>query len=121
MAEINYNKTFEDPSIFLDGLLEIGMEHMEIYKLLGNSDFVLRMVDQIKTEFVERAVTTVDVPEHIRQSSAYRIQLNFFIGGIMNTFQQWMTGALDCPVDEIMEQIAQLIRNNSGAYLHLAP
>lgn len=119
VAEINYNQIFEDPTVFLDGLLEIGMEHLEIYKLMGRSDFVLRQVEQIKIEFLEQAVTTVDVPEHIRQSHAYRIQLNFFIGGIMNTFQQWMTGALDCPVEEIMEQLAQLIRNNASAYQHL--
>ena len=121
VAELNYTTIFEDPSVFLDGLLEIGMEHMEVYKLMGNSDFVLRQVDQIKTEFLEKAITAVDIPEQIRTSNAYKIQINFFIGGIMNTFQQWMTGTLDCPVEEIMEQIAQLIRNNSGAYPRLDP
>lgn len=118
VRDIDYRKIFEDPGVFLAGLLEIGLENMDIYKLLGNSDFALRQMESIKTVFLEKAVEAVEIPEQIRSSNSYRIHINFFIGGILNTFQQWMKGNLDCSVEEIMEQLAQLIRNNAGIYLN---
>lgn len=117
VQDMNYRKIFDEPEIFLKGLLEIGMENVDIYKLLGNSDFVLRQMESIKTVFLEKAVEAVEIPEQIRSSNSYRIHINFFIGGILNTFQQWMQGHLDCPVEEIMEQLALMIRNNAGTYL----
>lgn len=119
--DTNYTKIFENPEPFLKGLMEIGMENMDIYNLLGNSDFALRQMESIKTVFLEKAVEAVEIPEHIRLSNTYKIQINFFIGGILNTFQQWMQGNLDCTVEEIMEMLADLIRNSSDTYLDLKP
>ena len=42
--------------------------------------------------------------------------MNFFIGGILNTYQQWLQGNLDCTTDEIVEQIANLITSNADTY-----
>ena len=119
VRDINYRKIFEDPGIFLEGLLEIGLENVDLYKLLGNSDFALRQMESIKTVFLEKAVEAVEIPAEIRSSNSYRIHINFFIGGILNTFQQWMQGNLDCPVEEIMEHLALMIRNNAEIYLNL--
>lgn len=87
VANMNYREIFQDPTPLMEGLLKIGMEHVEIYRLLGNSDFTLRQVEQIKTIFLEKAVSTVELPEEIRSSNLYRVQINFYIGGILNTFQ----------------------------------
>ena len=112
----NYLDIFDDPVPFLQDLAKIGTEHMELYKLLGRSDFALRQVERIKEILMERAISTVDIPEQIRQSAVFRIHINFFIGGILNTYQQWMQGKLDCSTEEIVEQIAHLIRSNVEMY-----
>lgn len=118
VANMNYREIFQDPTPLMEGLLKIGMEHVEIYRLLGNSDFTLRQVEQIKTIFLEKAVSTVDLPEEIRSSNLYRVQINFYIGGILNTFQQWMQGNLNCGPEEVMEHIGALIKNNADTYLN---
>ena len=89
---------------------------MELYRLLGRSDFALRQVEVIKEALMERAVATVDIPLEIRSSNPFRIHISFFIGGILNTYQQWMQGNLDCSTEEIVEQIAGLITSNAELY-----
>jgi len=114
--DVNLQAMFTDPRPFLTDLLEIGMENMELYRVLGRSDFALRQVEQMKVTFVKKAVTTISIPEEIRSSNSFRIQITFFIGGILNTFQQWIQGNLVCSTEEILEQIAGLIVSNAAAY-----
>lgn len=116
VAGVDVQDIFTDPKPFLEGLSVIGSENLELYRLLGGSDFALKQVEQIKTILLEKAVSSVDIPEHIRQSNEFKIQINFFIGGILNTYQQWLQGNLVCSAEEIMEQIGQLIIHNADAY-----
>lgn len=116
VAGLDFQDIFTDPMPFLNGLSMIGMDNMELYRLLGGSDFALRQVEKLKTILLEKAISTVDIPENIRQSHVFRIHINFFIGGILNTYQQWLQGNLTCSTEEIMEQIAGLITSNADTY-----
>ena len=116
ITDLDFQGLFTDPMPFLAGLIDIGMENMELYQLLGRSDFAMRQVEEMKIILMKKAVTTVDIPEEIRRSTTFQIQITFFIGGILNTFQQWLQGNLECSPEEIMEQIASLILNNADTY-----
>lgn len=116
VANLSFEELFLDPIPFLSGMLEIGLENRELYRLIGSSDFALKQVEKLKNILLEKAISTVDIPEGIRQSNAFKIQINFFIGGILNTYQQWLQGNLTCSVEEIMEQIANLITSNADTY-----
>lgn len=116
VADVNFEDVFENPRPLLRNLTDIGEENMELYRLLLNTEFSLRQVEVIKGVFLDRAASTIDIPEKIRKSSAFQIQMNFFIGGILNTYQQWLQGNPDCTTDEIVEQIANLITSNADTY-----
>ena len=111
-----FHDIFTDPGPFLEKMISIGMEYEEIYRLIGNTDFALRQVENIKAILLEKATSTIDIPEHIRHSKAFRIRVGFFVGGILNIFQLSMTGNLDCSTDEIKEQLANLILSNADLY-----
>ena len=116
VSGLNIQDIFTDPKPFLEGLSVIGAENLELYRLLGGSEFALKQVEKLKTILTEKAISTVDIPETIRCSTEFRIQINFFIGGILNTYQQWLQGNLVCSTEEIMEQIAKLIVSNADTY-----
>lgn len=113
---LDFQTLFTDPAPFLTDLLSIGLENIEVYRLLGRSDFAMRQVEEMKLIFMEKAATAVSIPEEIRRSNSFRIQINFFVGGMLNTFQQWLLGNLNCSEEEIMEQIANLILSNADSY-----
>lgn len=116
VTDLDFDKLFTDPKPFLTKLLDIGMENMELYRMLGKSDYAMRQVEEMKIIFMQKAITAGSIPEHIRLSNAFRIQITFFIGGILNTFQQWLQGNLACSTEEIQAQIASLILSNADTY-----
>lgn len=116
VADLSFQDIFSDPKPFLSGLSNIGMDNLELYRLLGGTDFALKQVEKLKIILMEKAISAVDIPENIRQSNMFRIQISFFIGGILNTYQQWLQGTLGCSTEEIMDQIAGLIVSNAHTY-----
>ena len=117
VTRIDFRDLFLDPTPFLQGLTAIGEENIELYKLLSQSDFALRQTEIMKATLIERAITTVDIPEHIRNSSIFHIHTHFFVGGILSIYQQWLQGKLDCSTQEIMDQVGRLITGNRELYL----
>ena len=116
---LNIRDLFRNPEPFVSKLLEIGIRNMDIYKLSRNSDLAVQQIERIKETMVQRAVDTADLPLSVRNSQAFRIHIHFFIGGIINTYQQWVTGNLDCSAQEIVTQIATLIKNNETIFLEM--
>jgi len=109
---------FRDPSLFLQGLSSLGTENSELYRLMGKSDYALKQVEAIKTILLQRALSAVDIPEEIRESPIFQIHIHFFIGGILNIYQQWINGTLCCSSSQITDQIGKLIQNNADTYLN---
>ena len=118
VSGIDMLQFLEEPMPILEQLMAIGQKNMEIYKLLGRSDFAMRQVEKMKTVLVHNAMDAVNIPAHIRRSQAFHVHMNFFIGGIFNVYQQWILGSLDSSPDEIMKHLAELIRNNKSMYLN---
>ena len=116
--EMNMTDFLEDPMPFLSTLISYGQENAELYALLCRSDFAMRQVEQLKLTLMERVRSAPEIPERIRTSSAFHIQMAFFIGGVINLYMLWLQGQLNCTVDEITEQLAQLIKNNADVYLN---
>ena len=114
---LNIRDLFRNPEPFVSKLLEIGIRNMDIYKLSRNSDLAVQQIERIKETMVQRAVDTADLPLSFRNSQAFRIHIHFFIGGIINTYQQWVTGNLDCSAQEIVTQIATLIKKTEAIFL----
>ena len=118
VSGIDMRQFLEDPMPVLEKLIAIGEENMEIYKLLGRSDFALWQGEKMKTVLVDNAAGAVNIPENIRNSGTFNVHMHFFIGGILNVYQQWILGCLDSSPDEIMKHLAELILNNKSMYIN---
>lgn len=117
LSELKYKSIFKDPTPFLQTLVKPVEDNQELYKLLGRSDFALRQLEKLKKVFVEQTVNSPEIPEEMCHSKLFAIRVNFFIGGIINTFQQWLQGELDCTIDEITGDIAAIIVSSASAIL----
>ena len=119
VADLDIRDIFEDPKPFLQGLTNLGLENMEIYKLLGDSDFALRQVEKLKSVLLEKSIHSMNIPQAVRESPTFHIHMTFFLGGLLNTYQQWLEGKLDCSVEDIMDHVAHLIVNTKDIYLSM--
>ena len=115
--EMDIQDFIADPLPYLQDLNSYGLENAELYKLLSLSDFALRQMDQVKLTLSERLCSAVEIPEHIRNSVDFQIQMNFFLGGIFNIYALWLQGLLACSMDDIARQMALFIQRNADICL----
>ena len=115
--ELDIQDFIADPLPYLQDLNSYGLENAELYKLLSLSDFALRQMDQVKLTLSERLSSAVEIPEHIRNSVDFQIQMNFFLGGIFNIYALWLQGLLACSMDDIARQMALFIQRNADICL----
>ena len=114
--EMDIQHFFDDPLPYLQHLNSYGLEDAELYKLLSQSDFAPRQMEQVKLTLSQRLASAVEIPEHIRASVDFQIQMNFFLGGIFNIYVLWLQGNIHCTPDDIARQMAQFIQNNADIY-----
>lgn len=119
IAELDYRSIFRDPTPFLRPLVQRGLEYRELYTRISQSYFALQQTEQIKAALLDKALNTPEIPEEIRRSRSYVVRVNFFIGGIFETYRQWTQGGLDYSSDEIVEEVATLIISSEEVNRHL--
>ena len=110
LSEVTCQNIFQDPKIFLQILVQPVEENKKLYQLLVQSDYAGRQLYRINEAFASYVLNSPEIPENLRSSKYFAVRINFFIGGIINTYCQWLTGDLDCSLDDIAEDIARTIQ-----------
>ena len=111
ISQMDILEIFQDPMPFLSSLIALGNENIEIYRLFGKSEYSLIHIAELKASFFQKAIAEEAIPLHIRQSSTYQIRVSFFIGGILNTYTQWMKGELPYSIDEIALEVGNMLQS----------
>ena len=106
-----------DPIPFLKKWIEIANQNRVLYTILGKSSIATSSIEQFKLLLVEKAMNLPQIPEEIRQQKNYEIRINFFVGGIINIYQQYLVGNLDATTDEIIEDIAAILISSAPSVL----
>lgn len=117
IQQLQYRNILQDPMPYLQGITAILQENIELLKRLGHTEFLHNRLDNFRRLMVADIMEHSSLPQELRQSEAFAVHVHFFIGGIMNTYQQWAEGLLDCSLEEISGQIAQLIKSSGQALL----
>lgn len=114
---MQYRNILKDPIPYLRGISGILEEHIHLLQKLGHTEALHVQMDKFRRLMVEDVLNDNRIPQGIRNSAAFPVQVHFFIGGIMNTYQQWAEGILNCSLEEISQQIAGLIRKSAEEFL----
>jgi len=110
LSELTWQKILQDPKLFLQILIQPVEENKQLYTLLVQSDYASHQLHKISEAFAESVVNMPEIPEDLRNSKNFVVRINFFIGGIINTYHQWLTGRLECSLDDITEDLARTIQ-----------
>lgn len=92
-------------------------ENIGLFRRMGHTEQLHRHLDEFRRVMVEDVLQHNAIPEEIRKSTEFSICIYFFVGGIMNTYQQWAEETLDCTLEEISQFIAEMIRCSGEAFL----
>lgn len=114
LRETDFMELLCSPVPFLKKLVDIANENRELYILLGKHTFAVSQIERMKRTLVEKAMAMPQIPEEIRQTKKFEIRIHFFVGGIINVYQQFLMGTLDATTDEIIADIADIIQASSA-------
>ena len=113
---LNIREFLEDPMPFLRELTSYGSDNKELYALLCRSDFAQRQMEHLKRTLIDSALRSPAFPESVRSTTEFRVQISFFVGGILSLYVMWLQGELDCTVEEITKHLSRMIQLTAPLY-----
>lgn len=119
IQQLEYRNILKNPMPYLESLSDTLKENMQLFKRMGHTPQLHQYLDRYRQLMAEDIINDSSIPEYVRQSSFFYIHIHFFIGGIMNTYQQWTTGNLSCSLDEINLEIASIIQKTGRVFLEI--
>lgn len=114
VKQIKYRNILKDPMPYLNSISTTLEENMRWYSLMGHSEDVHLHLDKYRKIMADDIMNDPEIPEDIRNARFIEIRINFFVGGIMNTYQQWAEGKLNSTLPEISTEIASLIQKSAA-------
>lgn len=119
MWQIDFADFLENPSPYFHQVSRFLGENIELFKRLGHTEALHLRLDDFRRVLVDQICSYEGIPLEYRESVAFSIRLHFFIGGIMNAYQQWAEGILNCSLDELTQEIGKLIKESNKEFQNL--
>jgi len=117
LKNADFLEMLRNPKPFLQKWIEIGFRNRELYTFLGKAAIATSAIEQFKILLVEKAMSIPEIPEDIRKQKNFEIRINFFVGGIINVYQQYLVGNLEATPEEIIDDIAAVITSSAHTIL----
>lgn len=118
-SQIEYRTMLHNPVPYLKSVAAMLEENSALFQKMGRSIQMNQYMEVLRKTMEEDTVNRSDVPEEIRTPSAFSIRVHFFLAGILNTFQQWADGTLECTLDELCREVSQLIQQSASDFLDI--
>lgn len=115
--QIEFRNILNDPRPYLKCITDTMEENLELMKKLGLSENVQRKSGRFQQMMEYDIMHHSDIPREVRESALFAVRVRFFMGGIMSTYQSWAEGEIECTLDQVSEQIADMIRLTATGFL----
>lgn len=116
-TKIEFRNMLKDPMPYLQSITATLEENIALFIKLGHTENIHQKLDEYRQLLADDIINKSDIPEEVRSSDFFAIRIHFFLGGIMNTYQQWVEGKVNCTLDQISEHIALLIQQSASSFL----
>lgn len=117
IQKMKYRNILKDPMPYLKNLTATLEENTKLFSQIGHKFEIHKYLDKYCLLMTEDIIKNSTIPEASRHSALFSIQIHFFLGGIMNTYQQWAEGNLTYTLDEISKEIAFIIKKTGAEWL----
>lgn len=117
VKQIKYRNILKDPLPYLNSICDTLEENIGLYSRMGHTADVHLHLDKYRKMIADDIMNHPEIPEEIRSAPFFSIRIHFFVGGIMNTYQQWAEGKLTCTLTEISAEIASLIQKSASDFM----
>lgn len=114
--QLEFRNILKDPRPYLQCITATMEENLELMHKLGEEN-VNRNSGKLQELLEHDIMYNSDIPQEVRGSALFTIRVHFFLGGIMNVYQRWAEGKLNCTLDQLSSQISDMIRQTATSFL----
>lgn len=115
--QIEFRNILKDPKPYLDCIVATMEENLELMQRLGLTENLRRKSEKFQEMLEYDIMNHSDIPPEVRSSALFRVRVQFFLGGIINAYQRWSEGKLDCNLDQVSSQIGDIICQSAKEFL----
>lgn len=115
--QIQYRDILRDPLPYLQSIAATLEENQQLFQTLGRTIQVRPQLDQYLVMMAQDIMTHSDIPDAVRSSPYFPIRVHFFLGGILNAYQQWAEGNIPCSLEDITRDIGRIIQQSATGFL----
>ena len=108
-------KKFEFKNFFINPtplLLEVSRfleSNQDTYKILLKVNDAETFLNKLKNVFSTYMMSDTDIPEYLKDSKMVNLRISYFSGGIINMYQDWFNGSIDCSLNDIALEVSKLL------------
>ena len=115
--QIQFRNILRDPKPYLHCIAATMEHNLELMQRLGLTENIHRKSEKLQEMMEYDIMHNSDIPVEVRQSTLFGIRVHFFLGGIINVYQRWAEGKLNCTLDQVSSQIGDMIRQTATGFL----
>ena len=116
LGGIDFKDFLQNPKPVLNEIVKMTEENNELYRLLADSNIAVKQLTSIKNILIERTLKSIEIPDIEGESFEKEFVVRFFTGGVVDIYLEWLSGEIDCTIDEITEELAKVIMRFSKGY-----
>ena len=111
LAEMDFSQFLNDPEPNLKRVVAFLEENRGLYQLMAQSDLSPVYVDQLKKVLIQQVLDTPNLPTDGLSKISSDIRIRILLSGIIDTYQDWLTGEIGYTLEELISEVTNIIRN----------
>lgn len=110
LSNIDFSTFFEDPMPILREVIVFLQRNQSMYQMLLRSSMATEQLEQLKKVLISQVMNSPNLPVRDRDSVGTAIRVRMLLGGLIDTYRQWLEGEFTCTFEEAAEEVAAIIR-----------
>ena len=111
LAEMDFSQFLNDPEPNLKQVVAFLEENRGLYQLMARSDLSPIYVDQLKKVLIQQVLDTPNLPTDGLSKISSDIRIRILLSGIIDTYQDWLTGEIGYTLEELISEVTNIIQN----------
>ncbi len=109
LNEFEFKSFFNNPTPLLLEVSKFLENNQKTYKVLLKVNEAETFLKKLKNEFAKYMMLDTDIPEYLKNSKMVNLRISYFAGGIINIYQDWFNGKLNCSLNDIALEVSKLL------------
>ena len=109
LKKFEFKNFFNNPTPLLLEVSRFLESNQDTYKILLKVNEAETFLKKLKNEFAKYMMSDTDIPEYLKDSKMVNLRISYFAGGIINMYQDWFNGNLDCSLNDIALEVSKLL------------